>query len=235
MKKLNKRLSIMLGVALGAISNISVMASEYTTMETDLILYSNPETALYENADLNSQIIINKEVFPDNAPVHVIGITSNGFFKIELEGNIYYVEGTGLQESSSTTQVAPLNDESRVAIDLGYGITFDSPKYVDEYYLDIYKGKIEITDAKITKKNADSMPDVFGLGTLSLKYKPFEYGDYNGRNMYVSARVVFLDKDGFEIDNRIIGANQASDPINAEITQTILIPKNTVTITVQAD
>ena len=234
-KKYKYVCGFVVGIGFCLFTKVPALASDNTVMDMNLVLYSNSETALYESADPNSKIVLSKEEFPDNAPVQVTGITSNGFYRIELNNVTYYVEGTCLQNNVTSVQSEPSNATDRVTVDLGYGVTFDSPKYVDEYYLDIYKGKIEIVDAKITKKNADSMPDVFGLGTLSLKYKPSEYGNYNGRNMYVSARAVFLDKDGFEIGDSLFGVNQSSDPINTEITGTMIIPKNTATITVQAD
>lgn len=88
-------LSVLFGVmTLG----MTVSASEYTVTNAEAVLYTNAEAELLSNADTNS-VVLNKEAMPDNAPIHVTGITSNGYFRVDLDG-IYYIAGNGLQEAA---------------------------------------------------------------------------------------------------------------------------------------
>ena len=65
---------------------MTVSASEFTIADVETILYSN--------ADANS-VVLNKEEMPDHAPILVTGITSNGYFRVNLDG-IYYIAGNGI-------------------------------------------------------------------------------------------------------------------------------------------
>ncbi len=88
-------LSVLFGVmTLG----MTVSASEYTVTNAEAVLYTNAEAELLSNADANS-VVLSKEALPDNAPIHVTGITSNGYFRVDLDG-IYYIAGNGLQEAA---------------------------------------------------------------------------------------------------------------------------------------
>lgn len=83
---------------------MTVSAAEYSVTPVDMILYSNMAAVLYVDADLTSDIVLLAENFQENIPIHVTGITSNGFFQVEL-GAIYYVPGNGLNEADITTGV----------------------------------------------------------------------------------------------------------------------------------
>ena len=73
---------------------MTVLASEFTIADVETILYTNEEAELLSNADANS-VVLNKEEMPDHAPILVTGITSNGYFRVNLDG-IYYIAGNGI-------------------------------------------------------------------------------------------------------------------------------------------
>lgn len=232
---MGKFMKYVAGVVMGVGCFGMTAFAENSITETDAVLYSNAETVVYAEADLNSGIVLDKVAFPDNAPVHVTGITSNGFFRINLNGT-YYVAGNGLQNVVENVidseSIAPTVEE-RIRIDLGYGIIFDSPRYIDDYYLDIYLGTIEISDAKIISKNKDSMPDVFGFGNLGINYSPKQYGVFNGEKQTAFAVISYLDKDGFEIGKTTVSICPNENMEGKIITRKTLIPKHTAAITVR--
>lgn len=71
---------------------------EFTVDEKKAVLYTNGKTKVYEKPDINSQVMTTIE---GGLPVEVTGITSNGWFRINLEGT-YYIPGYGLVEGAST-------------------------------------------------------------------------------------------------------------------------------------
>ncbi len=66
-------------------------AVEFTVTENKAVLYSNDKTKVYKQPDVNSEVVT---VIAPDIPVNVTGITSNGWFRISLNGT-YYVMGEG--------------------------------------------------------------------------------------------------------------------------------------------
>ena len=67
-------------------------AAEFTVTENKAVLYSNDKTKVYPQPDINSGVVTT--IAPD-LPIEVTGVTSNGWFRISLNGT-YYVPGDGL-------------------------------------------------------------------------------------------------------------------------------------------
>ncbi|MDE7201535.1 MAG: SH3 domain-containing protein [Lachnospiraceae bacterium] len=67
-------------------------AVEFTVTEDKAVLYSNDKTKVYQQPDVNSGVVTT--IAPD-LPIEVTGVTSNGWFRISLNGT-YYVPGDGL-------------------------------------------------------------------------------------------------------------------------------------------
>jgi len=97
---------------LGFITGVMIMgscmtasAAEFTVTDQSGVCYSNDDTVVYADADLNGTVVL-----PDvqaGLPICVTGITSNGFFCVNLgDGNVYYIPGYGLSataDASATT------------------------------------------------------------------------------------------------------------------------------------
>lgn len=60
-----------------------VYAVEFTVAESKAVLYSNDKTKVYKQPDLNSGVVTT--IAPD-LPIEVTGVTSNGWFRISLDG-----------------------------------------------------------------------------------------------------------------------------------------------------
>lgn len=83
-------------------SIINVSAdSEYTVTQAKAVLYSvgNGNTSVYTKPDFSSQTVTS---LGENLPVNVSGVTSNGWFQVDLQGT-YFIPGNGLKGKSSST------------------------------------------------------------------------------------------------------------------------------------
>jgi hypothetical protein len=76
-----------------------VNAAEYTVTDVTEVLYTNDDTVLLADADVNATVL--GEVAGD-LPVKVTGVTSNGFYRIDLNGQIIYVQENSLYEQKTT-------------------------------------------------------------------------------------------------------------------------------------
>lgn len=88
-----------------------VQAAEFTVTESKAILYSNSNTKVYKTPDANSSVVT---TIASGLPVNVTGITSNGWFRISLNGT-YYVPGYGL-ESRNAGNTNPVVNNTDVSI-----------------------------------------------------------------------------------------------------------------------
>lgn len=85
------------GIAVGSYAGADVAtAAEFTVEEKKAVLYTNGNTKLYEKPDINSTVVT---TIAGGLPIDVTGITSNGWFRVNLEGT-YYIPGYGLVESA---------------------------------------------------------------------------------------------------------------------------------------
>lgn len=101
MKKLTK---FVLSVFTGAMMlGMTAFASEFSVTDVSAILYTTAETELLADADMTA-VVLNKDVMPDGAPILVTGITSNGYFRVDLNGT-YYIAGNGLVEGNTGTVI----------------------------------------------------------------------------------------------------------------------------------
>ena len=76
-----------------------VQAKEAVTPVSD-ILYSVENAGVYAAPDDNQKELV---LLPGNAPVKVTGITSNGWFQVEINGT-YYVKADGLKRNDTYSE-----------------------------------------------------------------------------------------------------------------------------------
>lgn len=86
-------------------------AENFTVTESSAVLYSNDNTKVYKTPDANSGVVT---TIASGLPVSVTGITSNGWFRISLNG-VYYVPGYGL-ESRNAGNTNPVVNNTDVSI-----------------------------------------------------------------------------------------------------------------------
>ncbi len=105
-------LLVLTGAAPSAADNMmQVQAAEFSVTESKAVLYSNDHTKVYRLPDENSGAVT---TIASGIPVNVTGITSNGWFRISLNG-VYYVPGYGL-ESRNFGNTNPVVNNTDVSI-----------------------------------------------------------------------------------------------------------------------
>lgn len=82
---------------------VTVSAAEFSVTQVKAVLYTNDETMIFADADAATLVL--PEVAPD-LPIAVTGITSNGYFRIDLGGQTFYINGAGLKEKNTGKQAA---------------------------------------------------------------------------------------------------------------------------------
>ncbi|MBQ7944009.1 MAG: hypothetical protein IJ326_08115 [Lachnospiraceae bacterium] len=88
--------------AMASVSATEFIGTQYTVEETSAVLYSCKGTVAYASPDFNSVMVTTINA---NLPVQVVGVTSNGWFQIDL-GTICYVPGYSLtQEPTGEAKV----------------------------------------------------------------------------------------------------------------------------------
>lgn len=87
-----------------------VLAAEYTVTEADAVLYTNDQTVILADAD-DSTVVL-PEVAAD-LPVKVTGVTSNGYFRIDLNGETFYIQGIGLSPAAAAPENAVSDTAAR--------------------------------------------------------------------------------------------------------------------------
>ncbi len=68
---------------------------------TDTVLYTNDSTVIYALPNLDSEVLFPR--VETGLPIHVTGITDNGFFRIALGETTAYVEAAGLDETTKVS------------------------------------------------------------------------------------------------------------------------------------
>lgn len=102
---MRKSIKYLAGVLLGVIvMGLPVSAAEHKVTDVSGVLYTNNATAVYTDAD--GQTLLLPKVDP-GLPILVTGVTDNGYFRIDLAGQVLYIPGIGLSQPSSAAQSAP--------------------------------------------------------------------------------------------------------------------------------
>lgn len=132
--------------AQGNFSLQKIYAAEFTVTESKAVLYSNDKTRVYKQPDINSGVVT---VIAKDLPVDVTGITSNGWFRISLNGT-YYVPGDGLV-SQNTGGVGVVVGSDIMALTRGTFSFFDNSELGD-----FDRNDVEDMDANTYIKYLDS-------------------------------------------------------------------------------
>lgn len=76
-------------------------APDYTITAHKAVMYANDKAVVYAAPDLQALIVT---AISSNLPVEVTGITSNGWYQINLQG-VYYIPAYGLEEKQDESQL----------------------------------------------------------------------------------------------------------------------------------
>lgn len=155
----------------------TVSANEYTVTDTNAVLWTNASTVIKADASADAAAVLpSMEI---GTPVHITGVTSNGYWRVEINGATYYIEGSGLGDTIVTNEYIrkyydkpvivnqkgvtieidytewSLRQNSKSMFRIGYTVTNNTPYTLDVFLAKgdgakIYNG---YTDDTSTKKS----------------------------------------------------------------------------------
>lgn len=122
MRKVTKML---LGVLTGImLMGMTASASEYTVTDTDAVLWTNAATVIQADADEAAAVAL--PPMEIGTPVHITGVTSNGYWRVEIDGATYYIVGAGLGDTIVTNEyIRKYYDKSVIVNQKGVTIEID--------------------------------------------------------------------------------------------------------------
>jgi hypothetical protein len=89
----------------------NVWAVEFTVTESSAVLYSaSSSVKVYSQPDANSAVVT---TLAKDVPVRVTGVTSNGWFRVSIDGT-YYIQGADLVADASTATAVSTTDLSKL-------------------------------------------------------------------------------------------------------------------------
>lgn len=140
MKKTKEWKRRLAGVLLAAVAAVSAMGSpaacgglsqvqavEFTVTESKAVLYATENAKVYKQPDVSSGVVA---VIAKDLPVNVTGITSNGWFRISLDGT-YYVPGDGLISKNASTSNTVVTETDIKKLTKGTFSFFKNPELSD--------------------------------------------------------------------------------------------------------
>ena len=173
MRKFTKYISgLIFGILL--MGSTAFAAPQYTVTDAPAVLYTNDATVILADADAKAQVILLADAIASGLPIQVTGVTSNGFFRISLNGATYYVAGTGLQAAPTAQATAPAqNNEKKYTCVIEAG---DEEKYYNGARLNMWWGRQDCTDRSLytTIRDAIEQKIVSGVSLISYSYTTTE-------------------------------------------------------------
>ena len=173
MKKFTKYIA---GLILGTLlmGSTVLAAPQYTVTDAPAVLYTNDATVILADADAKSQVILPADAIASGLPIQVTGVTSNGFFRISLNGATYYVAGAGLQAAPTAQATAPAQNTGKkytCVIEAG-----DEEKYYWGARIKTRYGREDCTNRPlyITIRNIVEQKISLGLKEFTVEYKTSE-------------------------------------------------------------
>lgn len=137
----------MLAMFVSVCGTLQVQAAEFSVTDSKAVLYSNDNTKVYRTPDENSGVVT---TIASGLPVDVTGITSNGWFRISLNG-AYYVPGYGLESRNSGNTNPVVNNTDVSILTKGTFSFFKNPQLGD-----FTKTEVEDMDENTYIKYLDS-------------------------------------------------------------------------------
>ena len=98
-------------------------AAEYTVTEMNDILYTTDNVFVYLDADVNMK---SECVLPKDMQIPVTGVTSNGFWRININNNTFYLIGNALGTKNVQTNVVVEEKNDKAIEELYLGCAIDS-------------------------------------------------------------------------------------------------------------
>jgi hypothetical protein len=191
-------ISLILPVEMAFMNNMrTVLAVEFTVTDSSAVLYSaSSSVKVYSQPDASSTVVT---TLAKDVPVRVTGVTSNGWFRVSIDGT-YYIQGADLVADSATAQVVSSTDLSK----LTQG-TFSF--YKNSVLSKLDKDDIDDMDANTYIKYLDS----FLMGYAMLDYCILQDSGkylkevYGAQNKYTSMQSYLIDYRNNYFSDSLIG------------------------------
>lgn len=91
---------------------VKVQAAEYTVAPFAAYMYSGDEAEIFSKPDPQTLVT----VFPGDLPIQITGITSNGYYQILVNSDIYYVHNSALSVKKGTTAYKLTSVDAKAAL-----------------------------------------------------------------------------------------------------------------------
>lgn len=191
-------ISLILPVEMAFMNNMrTVLAVEFTVTDSSAVLYSaSSSVKVYSQPDASSTVVT---TLAKDVPVRVTGVTSNGWFRVSIDGT-YYIQGADLVADSATAQVVSSTDLSK----LTQG-TFSF--YKNSVLSKLDKDDIDDMDANTYIKYLDS----FLMGYAMLDYCILQDSGkylkevYGAQSKYTSMQSYLIDYRNNYFSDSLIG------------------------------
>lgn len=99
MRRVTKVTLLLAVIAVALNVRWNVNAAEFSVTEGTAVLYTNENTVILSDADDSAVVLPDVEI---GLPIQVTGVTSNGYFRIALGEQTFYVHGIGLSVGEGT-------------------------------------------------------------------------------------------------------------------------------------
>jgi hypothetical protein len=205
-------------VGIGVPTRMSkVWAVDFTVSDSNAVLYAAKNgVKVYSQPDGNSTVVTTLII---NTPVKVTGVTSNGWFRVSINGT-YYIQGDGLSSNASATQSATQTISSSDISQLTQG-TFS-----------FYKNS---TLSKLDEEDVDDMDentyikylDSFLMGYAMLDYCILQDSGkylkevYENQNTYSSMQSYLVDYRNNYFSDSMIGPFRSEKELKRALNRAI--------------
>ncbi len=157
--------------------DITTHAEEYTISDAVMVLYTTDQAGLYIEPDLRTVPLMTLEA---NLPIQVTGITSNGWFRIALNG-VYYIPGyalsdmTSIQQPTVTPYVTPI-----YASQLTYRVST-----IEEAQAARNEAAMKHAETITVYSNTLSFYTIYDIFSEMMRSSVLDYGTANIHSVYV--------------------------------------------------
>lgn len=94
---------VLLGVIISVmLMGMTVCAEEYTVTDVEAVLWTNGSTVVQVEPRVEAAVAL--PPMEIGTPVHITGVTSNGYWRVEIDGATYYIVGPGLGDTIITNE-----------------------------------------------------------------------------------------------------------------------------------
>lgn len=191
MRKITKYLAGVIAAALTI--GTSAFAAEYSVTPVQATWYTNDQTVICSDADANTVVV---PTCDSNIPVNIIGVTSNGFWQVQLD-QVYYIPGAGL--SAQTNDNAVVNTAASDASTVSSKYTWHKKSWLPTNVPDI-----DMTSNPTYIAVRDELEKQYMAGNKELDYPNVEYRSEEHSFFDIVSQVLYdmmddhnnIDQDG---------------------------------------